>query len=366
MRIRWPSAAVVVAVVAASAVAVADGEASGSQPARRPAWTFGAFAGYQWFGRVTEISARWVVPQMESSARRGAASTWIGAEAPGRIDKAPFIQVGTQEEARARSYGAFWSDTRQGFHPRLLFKVAAGDTIAASLELSSGHWAVAIADVTSGAKDSFVTRDEARGAFNDAQWLQEDETDLATGRPLPYPQLAPTRFISFAVNGSVPEPARLSRRWLSLPRHRALGPERTGDSFAVRPMQLSADAEQFLLLAVPYKSAAAAFRRELRGWGALTSARQKRADAARLVRAARAFIGGITAARWPPRARAAVARLVGALRQQVIAAQPEMLPKPTDIAVWRQAWNRDDEVVRAATAIRRLLNVPRGDKESSS
>lgn len=348
-----------------AAVAVSSVAASESPLSRRPAWSFGAFAGYQWFGGVTGIGAKWVVSQIESSAPQGAASTWIGAEAPGSTETAPFIQVGTQEQQNAPRYAAFWSDTLHGFHPQVLFTVAAGDTIAASLHLSGKRWEVVIIDLTSGANDSFVTRDEAAAAFNNAQWLQEDETDLRTSRPLPYPQLAPTRFINLIVNGSAPKPDRLSPRWMSLPGNEALGPRRTGDSFVVRRMQLSPVAERFLLLAVPYDAAVKTFRGELRQWNASTPVRRTRIETARVAAATRVFISGLASVRWPRSAASLVSRFIHALRERLIVTHPDVPPAPRDIDSWRQAWyHRDVAITRAATAIGSELDVP-GDAKRS-
>jgi hypothetical protein len=360
-----PIAAAVAAAVSIAAVAVSSVAASEGPLARGPAWSFGAFAGYQWAGRVTEIRAQWVVSQIESAAPRGAASTWIGAEAPGSTETAPFIQVGTQEQQNTPRYAAFWSDTLHGFHPQVLFSVAAGDTIAASLQLSGERWEVVIFDLTSGANDSFVTRDEAAAAFNNAQWLQEDETDLRTSRALPYPQLAPTRFADLIVNGSVPQPDRLSPRWMSLPGNEALGPKRTGDGFIVGPMQLSADAEQFLALAVPYDAAVKTFRRELRQWNASTPVRRTRIEAARVAAATRVFISRLTSLRWPRSDESLVSQFIDALRERVIVTQPDVLPTPRDIGSWRQAWYHDVAITRAATAIASKLDVPSDVKPAS-
>jgi hypothetical protein len=222
-----------------------------------------------------------------------------------------------------------------------------------------------IVDLTSGANDSFVTRDESAAAFNNAQWLQEDETDLRTSRPLPYPQLAPTRFVNFIVNGSAPQPDTLSPRWMSLPSNEALGPRRTGDSFIVRRMQLSADAEQFLLLAVPYNAAVKTFRRELRQWNASTPVRRTRIETARVAAATRVFISGLTSVRWTRSAESLVSQLIHALRERVIVTQPDVLPTPGDIDSWRQAWHHDVAITRAATAIGSQLDVPSGVKLAS-
>lgn len=350
--------AAVVAVVSVAAVAVSSVAASERPLVRRPVWSFGAFAGYQWSGRVTAMHAQWVVPRIESSVSHAAASTWIGTEAPGSTEQAPFIQVGTQEQQNAPRYTAFWSDTLHGFHPQVLFNVAAGDTIAASLHVSGGRARIVIVDLTSGAHDSFATPDEAAAAFNNAQWLQEDETDLRTNSPLPYPQLATTRFSDLTVNESAPQPDRLSPRWMSLPSREALGPSRTGDSFVVHRMELSPAAERFLLLAVTYGAAVKAFRRDLRQWNPSTPVRLTRLETTDVADATRVFIGGLTPVRWSLRAQPLVSQLIHALRHRLDLTQIAGAPTPGDIASWRQAWDHDVAIARATTAIDSRLDAP--------
>jgi hypothetical protein len=180
-------------------------------------WSFGPFAGYLWRGRVTSVQGSWRVPRvLARSSLRSAASTWIGAEAPG--EPGPFIQIGTNEQRvsppevleRGPGYYAFWSDTKSTFHPRLLFPVSPGDDIRASLALARKRWTLAIVDATSGASAHFSTSDETReGAFNEAVWMQEDVTDGTTGKPSPYPRLDESGLRRLAVNGKAPSYADL-------------------------------------------------------------------------------------------------------------------------------------------------------------
>jgi hypothetical protein len=149
---------------------------------------------------------------------------------------------------------------------------------------------------------------------------------------------------------------------MSLPRNQSLGPHRTGDSFTVRRVRLSADAEQLLLLAIPFNAAVNTFQSELNRWNASTPVRQMRPQAARVARATRAFISGLKAVQWPQRVKPLALKLIDALRRQVIATQPDALPAPADIATWRQAWDDNDAIANASTPISSLLNVPNGAK----
>ena len=349
---------VVAALAAAPAVGRTDGAAARS--AGGVDWAFGAFAGYQWFGRVTELRAEWVVPRIESSPADGTASTWIGAEAPGKVKTAPFIQIGTQEQRNSPSYAAFWSDTRRGFHPQLLFDVAPGDTISASLRLAPGRrWELEIVDASSGERAAFATGDEAGAAFNDASWLQEDVTDSGTSGPFPYPQLTPTRFVRFSVNGVVPRPDSLGPRWMSLPGERFLGPHRLGDSFTVRRVRLTVADERFLVLDRAFSRVANRFVAELARWTAATPASQIRAQAAPFAGAARPFVRGLAAVRWPTRVTPLIGRLIGVVGRELLLAQPAGLPSAARIGAWRRAWYEEADAFAAAyVAIRSRLNAP--------
>lgn len=182
-----------------------------------------AFAGYTWSGHVTAVRGSWTVPRIRRGSPPGVAATWIGAQAPGV--PGPFIQIGTTEQytltTAARDglpshlYFAFWSDVARHFHPIVLFPVASGDDLSASMSLAHGKWTLAIVDETSGESAQLTTTNEARASFNQAQWTQEDVTDGKTKQPFPYPQLSPVAFRRLAVNGQIPIGAALSPQSLS-------------------------------------------------------------------------------------------------------------------------------------------------------
>jgi Peptidase A4 family len=362
---RWLLVAVAVAlggVVAAVAVEVSGGR---GRPVVRLEWSFGPFAGYNWFGSVTEVRGAWIVPRIARQDAVGAASTWIGAQAPRGKGGIPFVQIGTQERhalhgyPSTNTYWAFWTDTRRDTNPIGLFEVAAGDRIGASLELSHGRWKLSIRDFTSANSASLVTREEAGAEFNEADWLQEDDTDTKTNRPGSYPRLTPTRFLRFAVNGSSPRPDSLIPQWMSLTSHQFLGPERRGHSFTVRHVQLTRDDDRYLLAATPEADGVYAFENELDRWSAATPITRIRAQAARFVRTARAFMSGLRVVRWPPMVQSLTAKLIAALRAQTILMRPGALPRAENIDRWRRAWYDDNDAVAAtATALDSRLGIP--------
>ena len=124
---------------------------------------FGRMAGYVWSGRLSSVGASWSVPRMAPGFGEAHASTWIGAQATGVAKRAPFIQVGTTEDRGPDSrpvYAAFWTDTRRGYHPQILFHLHPGDVVSCGLTMVAGRWSVLILDRTSGQKALFQTREE--------------------------------------------------------------------------------------------------------------------------------------------------------------------------------------------------------------
>ncbi len=183
-----------------------------------------ACVGYLWSGDVTSVSASWMVPRLTKHEPRGIASTWIGAESPGR-----FIQIGVNEGRDAPNTDAdlrflvaglkqpllygFWSDTAHSFHPVPLPRVKAGDIVSVSLQLLDGRWYLKFSDPRRAVEVKLSTSDEATGPVDDAEWLQEDvKTTYGANRLLPYPTLSPVTFTELKVNGVTPVASQLLYR----------------------------------------------------------------------------------------------------------------------------------------------------------
>jgi hypothetical protein len=192
----------------------------GSAPSTAPGGgTVGAFAGYQWQGRVVHsVHGAWRVPEIEEKSPRGVASTWIGAQGEGR----DFIQVGTNEECVSpegqegpdAEYVAFWSDMAKGYRPRWLFRVHAHDLIEASLAVRGSRWRITIEDVSTGEQASFTTADETQRLPYLAEWTQED-VEVGSSYS-PYPHLSNLRLSNVLVNGREPEPEQLTSSTMSV------------------------------------------------------------------------------------------------------------------------------------------------------
>jgi len=338
------------AVLLAALALMAGATAAAAAPAGLPGAPIklGQFSGYVANMRsVSEVGATFVVPRIRRHTHGFAlAASWIGAQAPGR--NGPFIQIGVNEVhlalgGRHAEYVAFWSDTRLHFHPRFLFAVGAGDTIATSLRHRHDGWMLAIADTTSGVARRFFTHDEARGAFNYAEWLQEDPSSGLTGDALPYPGISATQFRDLRVNSQPPPP--LLSQWMTLP-HGYRGPiPDSPDSFTIRPQRLGPAAARFWRLSRPDDDAAIAFVESELHWTAHT-------PRARIAAACHAFAGAIRAniaqlghPAWAPRLRPYAHALIS--RQRVLLRLIERTPRVFARApqAWRLALLADGRAV---------------------
>ncbi len=323
--------------------------------------SFGAFAGYLWSGNVRSIAATFTVPRVKANSHYGIAGTWIGAQAPG-AGRSPFIQVGINEEQRrsgGATYYAFYSDTVAAFHPRFLFYVRAGDVVAARMRLSGGRWHVLILDRTHPHKFAFGTSDEASGAFDEAEWLQEDVGD-GTGGLLPYPVLA-TRvsFSRLAVNAGHPRYARVRSQWMTENRTDLAPSPLVGDAFSLFQTQPSRIGMHYLQIAVTLDVALAHFESDLARWTVRTPAHTMTSERDVVADAYRLDIEELAATRWPARARPLFGALVAATKLEL--AQTERAPTRTSggIERWIAAWSRAGSAASAiAMRVRRVLHLP--------
>jgi hypothetical protein len=335
--------------------------AAASPAAAAPRLSLGRLAGYVWdSGQVSSVTATFTVPRIRQRSPAGAvAATWIGAQAPGL--NAPFIQIGISEMhyAARNLYYAFWSDTELHYHAAFLLPVHAGDVIAASLRHVHDGWKLAIVDATTRGSVRFFTPDEARGAFNLAEWLQEDVTDGATDAALPYPRLSGGRFQELRVDSQTPDRPSLLSQWLSMTRGYVAPSAISRDAFALHPAKLRRAAGNYLRLIAPEDLAAYAFDAAITRWSVDTPKPQVAAASAAFAAALRRSIGVLAVQRWPKDAtgliRLLIHRLLSVLR--VVESAPAAVP--AGLAAWTARYRRAAIVgSRTGRMIRRRLHAP--------
>jgi hypothetical protein len=324
--------------------------------------SFGPFAGYVWNGSVRSVAASWTVPRITPGSHSGTAGTWIGAQAPGSRF-APFIQVGINEvrlslpgRGGRNFYYAFYSDTKLGFHPQILFQVRVGDTLSARLRLGGGRWHILIVDHTHPHRSAFGTRDEAGGVFNQAEWLQED-VSKKIGQVLPYPVLATVGFRHLTVNYGAPSYAKIRSQWMSENGTDLAPSALVADAFRFAPTEPTAIGLHYLQITVPLDVALGSFEAEFARWP--TSARKMASQRAAFAVALESDILEVEGTQWPVGVQPLSAKLVSATKLEL--AQTELASTYTAQASvrWLTDWFKDDAtVVAISQKIRRVLNLP--------
>jgi hypothetical protein len=327
----------------------------------RPNASFGRMAGYVWSGHLGSVRASWAVPRMISGSGEAHASTWIGAQATGPPGPSPFIQVGTTEDrgfGSAPVYGAFWTDTKRGYHPQILFHVRPGDVVATALTLTSGRWRVTIADTTSGRQATFDTREEADGAFNLAEWLQEDPSETS-GKATPYPRLSDVRMTGVAANGAPPRYRDLYAQWMSVGATNLAPTPLRGDAFTIAPGVITASGRRYLEIARPQNVAARRIDTAEARWTRQTPTRAIRSVTARAAASERAYADRLARAMWPAAAREPIGKLVREVRVEAGIFAAAASHPPADLTMWRlQFAGLTPTLLRLAHAVRRALHLP--------
>jgi Peptidase A4 family len=298
----------------------------------------GPFAGYAWTGEVSSAHANWTVPRVLAGSARGEAATWIGAEAPGPSQGAPFVQVGVNEgntdAGSAPFYYAFYSTTKLRFHPVHLFDVSPDDQVSATLRRHGARWQIGFIDRTAGRRQLLTTAEGAGRRFNEAQFTQEDVTDARTSRPFPYPKLSPVRLTGVAANGVTPRPGELTSSWLTeADGYLAPSPMR-GDAFSLTHTQMTAAGFRYLRTIAAQDDATATATPQLMRWAQGVSAPQAAAAARRFVSVLRRTVGTLGHRHWPLVARARVS----ALRSHTRALMELLSRIPEVTTAGRTAW----------------------------
>ncbi len=321
----------------------------------------GPFAGYMWAGDVDSAHASWTVPRLLPGSAHGEAATWIGAEAPGRKQEAPFVQVGiNQGNTGSGPFAyAFYSTTTLHFHPVHLFDVSPGDQVSVTLRRRAGGWQIVFIDRSAGRRRMLWTAEGTGRRFNEAQYIQEDVTDARAGRPFPYPSLSPVRFTGVTADGRTPRTAELTSSWLTEAYGYLAPAPLRDDAFTLTHARLSSAGFWYLRTIATQDAATAAAIPPLLRWAQRESSPGAGAAARHFTSVLRATVGTLGDQRWPPGVRARVAALRAHVR--ALMSLLSRLPRVTDAQ--RTAWGLQferlaDLVAAESQAARRALRLP--------
>lgn len=315
-----------------------------------PANALGPFVGYSRPGITRSIGAEWRVPKILQSSESHA-STWIGLQ----NESGAFIQVGTTEDVFTQRtaglkngtyYAGFWSDDGVEFRPMPTFTQAVrpGDLMTASISKAKGGWRVVLVDRRTQA--SFA-RTLAIGAavLTEAEWNQEDPTDIATDLPLPYPRLSRVRFSNLELNGYPPQVGLSDEVWMSVPGEDFAPTALKDDSYSVVPIHLNPVQIRWVTAEVPYHTVAAKFDDEEAEWREHppTSESAKR-EIQPFLQALVAYENTLANGSWAMVPRPDLDRLIVAFSQDAAAltALADAEPKPSPGIINRLDQTRDN------------------------
>jgi hypothetical protein len=323
----------------------------------------GPFAGYAWNGDVHSAHADWTVPRLLPSSVQGEAATWIGAEAPGTREAAPFVQVGVNEGdtdgAGAPFYYAFYSTTKLHFHPVHLFDVSPGDQISATLRRRGARWQITFTDRSVGRGRQLSVAEGAGRRFNQAQYTQEDVTNARTSRPFPYPRLSPVRFTAIAADGVTPHPAGLTSSWLTeADGYLAPAPLHDG-GFTLVHTQMTTAGLRYLRAIAAQDHATVTAIAHLLHWAQGGPTHPAVVAARRFAGVLRATVTTLRRERWPAGAHRAVSTLRSDARALIALLSTIQTVNIVGRTAWAERFDRLTEMVGAdGQAARRALRLP--------
>jgi hypothetical protein len=363
MAARWLGVVAVAVVCLVSGCGSSSTNGSGPPVSGVISNSLGAMAGYVFEGHIHSVAGAWLVPAIERGSKDGHACTWIGAQAPGPSGDGPFVQVGITEDrvgplvlgTHESVYSAFWSASALDFHPVNLFVVKPGDHVSASLRLESGGWHVSITDTTNGMRKAFVTQHDVKGAFNLAEWLQEDPTKDSGARE-PYPRIRPVSFTGLTVDGVSPRYSDLDSQWMSVNRSDLAPTPLVGNEFSLENTALSPAGVRYYAIAKRGDQVQEKFQGDVLG---ATAPGAGQGEVATALRSLDGYTGELARSHWPTEAASAVANLVTKGRTLAVVVRSAERPGWKDDAAW-QARFKSAELTLSVQAhlVRRLLHVP--------
>jgi peptidase A4-like protein len=274
------------------------------------------FGGYNWYGKVSNISAQWRVPAISSSSKAGYASTWIGVQ--NELNN-QFVQIGVTENYYGDGpvqYQAFWSDLAEGFSPQNFGDVSPGDLVSVSMTRSNRGWALDFVDKSRHLNGKRFVKLSESVPFTQGEWIQEDPSPSTnTAQDLPYPTIANVAFQGLRVNGAAPKLNTSDGQVLIA----SDGTIRVPSAFRDDSFGLTAPtgaAAQYLSDEQSLDAALSEFNLQLTSFNSASVSKES-AVASSLSDALKADVKSLSTQSWPAPSRVAVRRLVQNDRNQL-------------------------------------------------
>jgi Peptidase A4 family len=274
------------------------------------------FGGYNWFGKVSDISAQWRVPTISSTSKAGYASTWIGVQ--NEVNN-QFVQIGVTENDYGdgpAQYLAFWSDLAEGFSPQNFGDVSPGDLVSVSMVRSNRGWALDFVDKSRHLKGKRFVKLSQSVPFTQGEWIQEDPSPSTnTAQDLPYPHISDVAFQRLQVNGDAPKLTMSDAQVLIASGGTIRVPTAYhDDSFSL--VAPTGAAGQYLGDEQSLDAALSEFNLQLATWNS-ASASEEEAVASSLSNALKSDVTSLSSQTWPASSSAAVRRLIQSDRTQL-------------------------------------------------
>ena len=316
------------------------------------------FGGYNWYGKVSDISAQWRVPTISSTSRAGYASTWIGVQ--NEVNN-QFVQIGVTENDYGDGpdqYEAFWSDLAVGFSPQNFGAVSAGDQVSVSMIRKRRGWALKFDDTTGHLHGKRFVKLSKGVPFTQGEWIQEDPSpSTVSAQDLPYPQISNVAFQNLRVNGDAPKLNMSDGQVLIASGGTIRVPSRYhDDSFGLTaptgvPRQYLSDERSL-------DSALSQFNLELTS-SKTASVSKETAVALSLSRALKSDVQSLSSQTWPASSRVAIRRLVQSDRKQLSDitswSEDDYRTQGPAFTTFQQQFNRSSNLV---DVLRTTLRLP--------
>ncbi|MGH7870485.1 MAG: G1 family glutamic endopeptidase [Candidatus Dormibacteraceae bacterium] len=170
-------------------------------------WESENWAGYALTGGpYREISASWVVPQVEATQEPSNSALFIGIDG---YNNSSLLQVGTEQDYQGSGQYYAWWEMLPAPESRITsVPIHPGDQMSASLQEGlNGQWTIRISDLTT--NQSFSTTQSYSAPRSSAEWVIE--APKVGGQSTKLAHYGQVNFSHLSLDGAVPELSTANR-----------------------------------------------------------------------------------------------------------------------------------------------------------